>query len=335
MNPRTRDGFTLIELLVVIAIIGILVALLLPAIQAAREAARRAQCSNNLKQIALAAHNFHDTYQVFPPGSLAMRVGPNPATTLSLDQAIGVLPFLLPFMELDTVRDQITVALDVNYSTADAVKPANTVAFFSTFPGENPAYQTWTIAHAKINAFLCPSHPNSSPTQGVFACLLNYGCGPGCGQIARWSYGVPVPGLGLTNYVACAGGMGRINDAGWDYWEGIFHNRSKNRMSSVTDGTSNVLLFGEYAGGHGATNILEYALPWMVAAPMPSGWGLKPPGTQTAPAYYQFGSYHAGIVQFALADGAVRSISRDVVQSSFLMISAMRDGGVVPSGVTN
>jgi prepilin-type N-terminal cleavage/methylation domain-containing protein len=138
MIVRRRFGFTLVELLVVIAIIGVLVALLLPAVQAAREAARRSQCTNNLKQIALATHNFHDTYKVFPPGLLGMRVGPNPHPGPSLDQGIGVLPFLMPFMELNNVRDRITVGMNVKYTTTDPKPPApeNTVAFFATFNGE-------------------------------------------------------------------------------------------------------------------------------------------------------------------------------------------------------
>ena len=94
-----RHGFTLIELLVVIAIIAILIALLLPAVQQAREAARRTQCRNNMKQIALAAHNFHDDYNRFPPGFLGPQ---NPTDTIDSGGAqpyIATLAFLLPQME--------------------------------------------------------------------------------------------------------------------------------------------------------------------------------------------------------------------------------------------
>ena len=140
-----------------------------------------------------------------------------------------------------------------------------------------------------------------------------------------------------------AGGMGHINDSGWDAWEGVFYTRSTTRMRDVTDGTSNVLMFGEFAGGHNATNGLDYVLAWISASAMPTAWGLMPSPTtdpqRTRPNWYQFGSYHSGTVQFALVDGSVRQISVDVTDKPgerfFRMISAVRDGSPIPKGVAN
>ncbi|MGD9858041.1 MAG: DUF1559 domain-containing protein, partial [Planctomycetaceae bacterium] len=109
MSPlRRRSGFTLIELLVVIAIIAILIALLLPAVQQAREAARRTQCRNNLKQIGLALHNYHDVFLCFPPGYLGTttncsmirnRVTPPGVTPVVVAQGWGWGTFILPYLE--------------------------------------------------------------------------------------------------------------------------------------------------------------------------------------------------------------------------------------------
>ncbi|MEN6495153.1 MAG: DUF1559 domain-containing protein [Thermoguttaceae bacterium] len=99
MAKRESKGFTLVELLVVIAIIGILIALLLPAVQAAREAARRTQCNNNLKQIGLALHNYHDTFGVFPPGCISS--GTNPPNG---GNAVSGWVFILPFMEMENLH---------------------------------------------------------------------------------------------------------------------------------------------------------------------------------------------------------------------------------------
>ncbi len=339
MILRSRRGFTLVELLVVIAIIGILVALLLPAIQAAREAARRTQSSNNLKQIALAAHNFHDTHQVFPPGCLGSRVG----APVDLDQGIGLLPFLMPFMELNTVREQITAGMDVRYTTTDAVKPGNTIPIWGTFAGEDPQYQTWTAAETKIGALLCPSAPEDNPSVGLGLSHITYFDDPyGTVTIYYYAKDYNIP-FGITNYVGCAGGMGRINHSGWDVWEGVFYTRSTTRMRDVVDGTSNVLMLGEFAGGYDANNVLQFNLAWISASAIPTAWGLAPDPTtdpnRTRPNWYQFGSFHSGTVQFALVDGAVRQISVDVIdrpgERLFRMISAMKDGAPIPKGVAN
>jgi prepilin-type N-terminal cleavage/methylation domain-containing protein len=145
-RPERQSGFTLVELLVVIAIIGILVALLLPAVQAAREAARRMQCGNNLKQIALSSHNFHDTYRRMPPGILA----PSPSVAVSGGhQWVGHLAFLLPFMEQQSVYDRLASAYSQTATTG--------LSFRKGGPAWWTQSKSWSAAQAKIPGYVCPS----------------------------------------------------------------------------------------------------------------------------------------------------------------------------------
>src|SRR4026209_1869818 len=114
MRQRTGRGFTLVELLVVIAIIGILVALLLPAVQAAREAARRSQCSNNSKQLGIGFHNYHDTYKILPPAGMLRVANPANFPTCAGQTGLG-LPWtahLFPFIEQGALYNQINFGVD-------------------------------------------------------------------------------------------------------------------------------------------------------------------------------------------------------------------------------
>ena len=131
---RKRKGFTLVELLVVIAIIGILIALLLPAVQAAREAARRSQCTNNLKQFALALHNYHDVYKTFPRQSYAQQM-------CSMWEGYSVNTMILPFVEQGALYD----LWKQRYATHNDPNNGFRVAWM------NP------VSRVKINGFLCPS----------------------------------------------------------------------------------------------------------------------------------------------------------------------------------
>lgn len=156
LKPKVslRSGFTLIELLVVIAIIAILIALLLPAVQQAREAARRTECKNKLKQIVLAAHNFHDVYDRFPPGYL----GPDPTgeiTATGNNSYISGLTFLLPFMDQKNVYDII----DPTRLRFDEQ---------GTLPWSSET-TTFTAAQARLPLFVCPSTDPYSSSLGIIS----------------------------------------------------------------------------------------------------------------------------------------------------------------------
>jgi len=139
MLLKRKRGFTLIELLVVIAIIAILIALLLPAVQQAREAARRSQCKNNLKQIGLALHNYHDNFRAFPPGDIRRTYGGVDSWTTSM---LGWIPRILPFLDQAVIYNQINFELESGVSAA---------------PNNN-------LRREKLTVVRCPSDSSRQPS---------------------------------------------------------------------------------------------------------------------------------------------------------------------------
>jgi prepilin-type N-terminal cleavage/methylation domain-containing protein len=216
---RRRTGFTLVELLVVIAIIGILIALLLPAVQAAREAARRSQCANNLKQIGLALHNYYDTYGSFPP--IRVRDERDPAGTWH-SQNIGWGARILPYIEQNAIAD------DINWNQWPGWNAHN---------GRNPDGARRQV----IKGYLCPSDSG----EGRVAWTDPTG--------AKVVGGNPDASYGHTNYVANIGPRWDIPSRGRDarniFWEVRYRNNgekpSKSTMAGVRDGTSNTVAVSE------------------------------------------------------------------------------------------
>lgn len=153
---RTRLGMTLIELLVALAIIGILIGFLLPAVQSAREAARRLKCANSLRQLALASHSYADAWNGFPPGGMGKRIGISNGNQFSLHT------YLLPYLELNALYSQVNFDL-----------PG---LFFDTVSPENLTARDW-----RVDAFLCPSDPGASDEpKGAVSLRMNAGACSGC-----------------------------------------------------------------------------------------------------------------------------------------------------------
>jgi prepilin-type N-terminal cleavage/methylation domain-containing protein len=228
---RQKNAFTLIELLVVIAIIGILVALLLPAVNAAREAARRAQCSNNLKQIGIALHNYHGAHGAFPPGETYIEIaGSNQVGgRIRLGDGKSVISghawsaFILPFLEDSMVYDRLNWSLP-GWCTSAEMRDAD--------------LEHYAACSTVVSPYICPSSPESPQYNGK-------------------SGDLPVNSMGLIQYVGIAGSdlmRGTFWDETYDTYGrrvangGTFYLHSKTRVRDIIDGTSKVMGVGEYSG---------------------------------------------------------------------------------------
>ncbi|MBI1325437.1 DUF1559 domain-containing protein [bacterium] len=208
-----RKAFTLIELLVVIAIIAVLISLLLPAVQSAREAARRAQCTNNLKQIGLALHNYESANGSFPPGSVAT---PMPVVDCT-QRGFSLFALILPQME----QNQIYNAINFNLSSG------------GTFNGVGSGASNRTALITRINSMVCPSDMIQTPydigvSQNGYS-QSSYAGVAGTRDVWRWWYG-------------CTPGQ---SHSPWIESDGAFGYNSKTAISDFRDGTSNTIIVGE------------------------------------------------------------------------------------------
>ena len=215
LNRRALTGFTLVELLVVIAIIGVLVALLLPAVQAAREAARRSQCSNHLKQLGLAMHNYHDVYGLFPPRRGGTAGGGNTSRFDGNYDRKSAFIFLLPFLEQAPMADQIR---------AGNVTDTNGNVIWADGPAGWYNNANWVPWRTQLKVVICPS---DKP-------LLNPG------QQAKHSYA-----FSIGDSPGGSSGNARWNVAG-SITRGVFNGSQRCKgFKDITDGSSNTIAMSE------------------------------------------------------------------------------------------
>lgn len=304
---KKHRAFTLIELLVVIAIIALLIALLLPAVQAAREAARATQCRNNLKQIALALHNYHDRLRILPSGWTA-----DPKWQ---QQGWGWGAMILPELEQSTLFQKLNFA--------DAMASPENLRLLSV----------------SVTTFVCPSDPFPTVGEVIVQEPELRPIGP---PSTAWFHPPPPKffQVAKSNYAAHFGSTDMISDP--DSGNGMFARNSGVRFRDVLDGTSQTLMVGErrtsqrqvrYFTGDDLTfvdlTLMIGVLPWCsdsVARVVGSGQQTPTSGGRSFPG---FNSQHPGGVLFGLADGSVRSVSRNIDLRVYQALASRSGGEVV------
>jgi prepilin-type N-terminal cleavage/methylation domain-containing protein/prepilin-type processing-associated H-X9-DG protein len=244
-----KRGFTLIELLVVIAIIAVLIALLLPAVQAAREAARRMQCTNNLKQLGIALHNYEGTIGGFPPGCIT-GLWPTDPTVPAAFYRWGVLAFLTPQLEQTNVFNALNFSFPVYVHSA-------------SFPGTQCAPPNTTVAGMIVGLFLCPSDrmQKITTTDGFMGTLF------------------PGRDFAPSNYDFCAGDGANGGDI--TIADGSFRVNLITRVADVTDGLSNTAFGSESLLGPGGADTIPNT-PGLAPSPAGLFWNAAWKGTAIA-----------------------------------------------------
>ena len=310
-SDRRRRGFTVIELLVVVTVIGILVALLLPAVQQARETARQVQCRNHLKQLGLALHSYHSSRRSFPPGAIA-----------------------------DREREEIAIctsgsghgAVDVWAEASDGAGFHGTSWLVHLLPhiDEGPRYDRWDFAtsvsgnreaaEADIPTFYCPSRRS-----GVLNRDIMFG---------GWE-------AGGNDYGGCLGACNGFHNCGshesWltasgrrplDLCRGVFWVNRSTQIGRIEDGSSNTLLLGELQRLDGGTDVTTSRDGWAVGSSS-TLFSSCSDGCEgiNAPHFEEPGSAHPGGANFCLADGSVRFVSETINQTVFSQTGSIAGDG--------
>lgn len=239
MNWFRKRGFTLVELLVVIAIIGILVALLLPAIQAAREAARRSQCQNNVKQLGVALHNYHDTHKIFPPAGLDYGFSANMAGSAEpankLVKNLCGLALLLPYMEQQSLYSQLDFSQCFSHVGPSPQTQSNIFPSARPFAGDAVNSGNARILAERVPTLICPSDRLdriNTPSSGV------YGIKDGSGiSGTKTNYDFSVWTNDLSNF-SDWGTQSVVSKR-------LFGENSDSGINAALDGTSNTVAFCE------------------------------------------------------------------------------------------